>query len=613
MREMAGSFWRGLAFCGMGALLLAGCQATPRTEAPATAANRQNPRVRGNGVVEDISAIPRIDGPEPTEPVGAAAAQSPSVESDRKAIADQIPDPALALEIIPQMIATTKPAEKPILESGLRRIQTIRRPRQVKLSLKDCIHSALRHSYLIRASGYNPAIQTTNVVEAEAQFDAVYFLNLASNRQDRPSASQLQGTYTDARTLGTGVRKLLSTGTQAQISYAASRTLSDLIYQTLNPYYFNQLIFEIRQPFLRGFGLDFNRSRIEAARIDRRISMEQFSREMQQTLIDVETAYWRLKQARAEMVSLARLLAAFERIYAIVENRKEFDTFLIQRGQIRSRLETREAEFVARKANVRNAEDALKALINDPRLTLADDVEIIPTDEFALEPVLIDRLGEVQAALDNRPELREARLQIEKARVAVGAAKNQALPKFDVVFRYIVDGLGGNLQNAFEQMSHNDYTEYYVGLEFEWPIGNRGPEAALRRSRLQESQAVAAHAAQIERIISEVHRAVRDLQTYHEQIDSTLRAAQATEDQLRATVARQTSKDPANLEVELNANESLAASRSNLVTILVNYNLSISTLEQKKGTLLKYNNIEIRDPDAARPVVADWVAPPAQP
>lgn len=607
MRMYAGSFGRGLAAGGW-LLVLAGCGAPPGPkEEPRI--ERENPRVRAGAVVEDIAQIPKIEGPEPTEPVGAATTPLTSVERDRKAIADQIPDPAYALQVIPAMIAATKPSDKPILEDGLKRIETLRRPRQISLSLKDCIQSALRNSYPIRANAYNPAIQTTRIVEAEAQFDTIYFLSANYNNQDRPSSSQLQGNFTDTRAMGTGVRKLLSTGTQVAVSYANTRTYSDLVYQTLNPAYFNYLTFEMRQPFLRGFGLDFNRAQIELSKLDRRISLEQFSRDLQQTLFDVEQAYWQLKKARAEVVSLARLLASFERIYKIVEDRKDFDTFLIQRGQIRSRLETREAEFVSRKAAVRNAEDALKALVNDPKITLAEDVELVPTDEFSLDPVLIDRLGEVQAALDYRPELHEAKLQIEKARVGIGVAKNQALPKFDVVFRYLVDGLGGNWNNAFNQMTHNDFNEYYVGLEFEWPIGNRGPEAGVRRARLQEAQAIAAHAGQIERIIAEVHRAVRDLQTSYEQIGPVLRAAQATEDQLRATIARQAAKDPANLEVELNANESLAQSRSNLITVLVNYMVAIANLEQKKGTLLRYNGIEIRDPDAAKPVVADWVVP----
>jgi len=508
------------------------------------------------------------------------------------------------------MIPATQPADKPFFESILRRVESIRRPHQVRLSLRDCIERTLRNSYAIRATGYGPAIETTRVVEAEAQFDAVYFLNFSKEEQDRPSSSQIQSTFTDNRIFNTGVRKLLATGSQVSASYAVTRTYTDLSFQTLNPAWFNQLIFELRQPLLRGFGLDYNRSQIELYKIDRRISMEQFRRDLQQTLLNVEQAYWQLKQVRADVVVLARLLAAFELIDEIIEKRREFDTYVIQRGQVQSRLQLREAEFVSRRARVFDQEDVLKALMNDPDLNLAADVEIIPTDEFTLDPLALDRLGEVQAALENRPELKESRLRVEQTRVALGAAKNQSLPKFDVAFRYFVDGLGGNWDRAFSQLSENDYSEYYVLLEFEWPIGNRGPEAAVRRARLQQSQALATYAAQIERVIQEVHTAVRNVRVSFEQIPSALRSAQASLDQLEATKARQLSKDPANLEVELTATEALATARTSLAAILFNYSVAIVTLEQLKGTLLKYDNVELRDLESSRPVAADWVGPP---
>lgn len=612
MRMNQGSFRHARASSVLCLLFLAGCQSAPRQTSDATTVAQPPPRARGARVVEDPQQIPKIDGPEPSEPAGPAVSLLPDLKLNRQAIAYQIPDPVQELARLPNVIATTQPAHKTAYRNELKRIQTALLPRQVSLSLKDCIHTTLRNSYAVRTTGYNPAIETARIVEAEAQFDAVYFLSLTYNSQDKPSASEIQPTFSDVRNFDTGVRKLLSTGATATVGYLATRTVTNLasILQTLNPLYQNALTFELRQPFLRGFGLDYNRAQIELTKLDRRISLEKFSGDLQQTLFNAEQTYWQLKQARAAVVVAARLLAAFDAIYNVIENRKEFDTYLIQLGQIQSRLQAREADFIARKANVRNAEDALKAIMNDPDLNMATQVEIIPTDEFALDPILLDRLGEVQAALDWRPELKQARLQIEKARVTIGAAKNQALPKFDVVFRYIVDGLGADWSRAFKQMSHNDFTEYYVGVEFEWPIGDRGPEAVVRRARLQQAQAITSQAAQIEQIINEVLHAVREVQVAYEQLPSYLRSAQASEDQLRATIARQLAKDPANLEVELNATESLAAARDSLVSILSNYNTSIVSLEQKKGTLLKYNNIELRDPEQGRPATADWIPQP---
>ena len=610
MQRRSRSWWYGVGGSVLCGVVLAGCQTAERRDDEPGAQRAVATHSRSARVVQDAESLPPLDGPEPTEPVGSAVVQ-PDLDVNRSALDAQIPDPEDERVRLAERIADEKtdPMLKAFSQAVLERLDAVRRPQQIKLSLKECVERALKHSYRIRVPAYDPAIQASRVVEAEAQFDAVYFLNLSSNKQDRPTSSQLQGTLTEARAFDSGVRKLLSTGTQVSVSYAVTRTYTDLVFQTLNPSWFNQFIVELRQPLFRGFGLDFNRAQIELSKIDRQISVETFRRRLQDELFEVERRYWLLKQARIEVVALARLLANFERIDNYFEVRADFDTYDIQRGQVNSRLESRRAQYVERVANVRNQEDALKSLINDSALPLADDVEIVPIDEFSLDGLALDRLGEVQAALDSRPELREAKLQIEKARVGIGVAKNQALPKADVVFQYKVDGLGGNWDQTFSQLSEARYHEYFVSLQFEWPIGNRGPEAALRRARLQQSQAVVAHAAQIEQIIQEVHQAVRDVQVAYEQIGANLRAAEASQSWLMAIVARQPAKDPANLQVELDATESLAANRSNLATTLSNYAVSIVNLERTKGTLLKYNNIDIRDPGLSRPVAAAWVPP----
>lgn len=584
------------------------CESTSRSVSPTVSGEPGASRSRDARLVQDAAEIPRIEGPDPTEPAGPAATTQPQHRYTPADLRKHVPTPEDIVEIARQMAGNLPTGlDQEFVTAVLQRAASIHRPRQVRLSLRDCIARALQNNYGVRAAGYGPAIEATRIVEAEARFDATFFMQLNSNRQDRPSSSQLQGNWSDTRTYGGGVRKLLATGTQIQASYGASRSASDLVFQTLNPAWFDQFTVEFNQPLLRGFGLDYNRAQIELYRLDRRISLEQFRRNLQETLYNVEQAYWQLHRARTDVVTSSILLADFERIDRFLEARKGFDTYPIQRGQVRSRLETRKTEFVALRAAVKTAEDAIKTLLNDPELTLAEDIEIIPTDYFDLEPVLLDRLGEVQAALDNRPELSEAQLTIEKARVAIGVAKNQALPKFDIIFRYIVDGLGDSWDSSFREMNENRFNEYYVGLEFEVPIGNRGPEAAVRRARLQESQAVASQAAQIEKIINEVHTAVRDVQTAYEQLNSSVLATQATQDEVQATRERQLARDPANLEVELNAIERLAGTRNNLTNVLVKYSVALSNLELKKGTLLRYNNIELRDPGEGRSAVAGIV------
>jgi len=473
------------------------------------------------------------------------------------------------------------------------RIDLISHRPKIVLTLQETLHRAMVNNLSVRVAGYNPAIETTRVIEAEAAFDATLFYNLTKNKQNVPVASQLIGSNTDSLRMDGGITKRLATGMQATASLNLSRQNTDNQFQSLNPAYNSQFIVELRQPFLRGFGIDYNRSLIRVARLDQHVSDHAFRRQVIQTLRDVERAYWDLVIARRDIVIAARLLSDFEQIYNYLWQRRDFDAYKIQLADTKARLEKTKATFIQVTANVRNAEDRLINLMNDPAIDLADDIEIIPTDFPSQTPVVLDRLSEIQAALDHRPELHEAQLTVKKARIGVGRAGNEALPRLDVTFQYAVDGLGTNAHNAFSEVTKNDFHEYFVGVELEWPIGNRARRAAAQRARLQHGQAIANLERTFEDILFDVNLRVREVGTSYDQILPNFESVEANEDQHEALVARAESKNFLQLNQELNTLQALANARRELLRSLAEYTMAIVELERAKGTLPEYNNIII--------------------
>ena len=436
------------------------------------------------------------------------------------------------------------------------------------------------------------------MVEAEAAFDALFFMDVVKKIEDKPSGSQLTSTDLDYFELSTGIRKLLPTGMQVTGTYLMRRTKTSLSFQQLNPEYFNHLELALRQPLLRGFGIDYNRSVIRIAKNNRRLSDLAFFRMVQDTVHQVEERYWRLVQARREVVIAASTLADFERIYDWLVARRDFDVMEVQLQATKANLEQSLADFIRTRASVADAEDALLAAINDPDINLAEDVEIIPEDFPFLDPLAIDRLAEVQTALDQRPEIKEQKLALENAGIGVGRAKNEELPKLDLSFAYTIDGLAGTADKSFDELSRNVFNEYQVGVQFEVPIGNRGPRAAHRRARLEHAREQARLQQLYEQVILEVNIATRAINTAHDQIGPGLASADARQREVDSIVARAERKDMNTLTNELNSRRSLAAARRTALNAIVEYNIAIIDLEKAKGTLLSYNNIVI---DAVSP------------
>lgn len=476
----------------------------------------------------------------------------------------------------------------------LERVDTIRRPdQQLHLTLQDAIRRALETNYAIQVVRYNPAVETTRVVEAEAAFDALFFTNITKNKIDRPSGNQLEATDLDAFTSSYGIRKVLPTGMSVRGSYDLGRTKSALSFQQINPQYTSNFIFEMRQPLLRNFGIDFNRSYILLAKNNRRIGDHTFRRQVRDTLRQVEEFYWRLVFARRDVVISARLLSEYETIYDYLVARQAFDITPVQISATKANLEQTKAEFVRRRAAVFDAEDRLTAAMNSEDVDLADDIEIIPNDLPQLHRIVVDRLAEVQTALDNRSEIKEQELRVANAQIAVGQAKNGELPRFDLTFRQTYDGLGTNADSSFDELTRGHFIEYLIGVEFEMPIGNRGPRAAHQRSRLQHIQAVASLKKVFEDVILDVNLTTRAMSTAYDQIGPSFEAAEARVREVDSTVARAERKDIATLNSELGARQGLANARRAMVSAMVEYNIAIIDLERAKGTLLTYNNVVI--------------------
>jgi len=477
--------------------------------------------------------------------------------------------------------------------------EPIRRPEQVRLSLEEVLHRALASNYAIDVQRYNPAIETTRLVEAESVFDAVFFTSYTRNNIDRPSASALQATDVDTTSVTVGVRKALPTGAAISGSWELTRTGTNLEFQTLNPEYTNGLVLDIRQPLLRNFGIDANLAQVRIARNDRRISRHAFHRQVRDVLRQTEEAYWRLLEARRDVVVSARLLAQFEQILDYLEARRDFDVIPVQLAATEANLAQERATYVSRVTRVFDSEDQLVALMNSDDLNLADDVEIIPTDFPSLTRLEVDPLAEAQAGLDNRPEIHEQELRVASAKIAAGQAKNLELPRFDLRFRAESSGLGINNADAWDQATTYNFIEYLIGVEFEIPIGNRGPRAQYRRAQLTHTQQVAALKRVFEEVLLDINVAVRELNASYDQIGPAFEAAESRVREVDSIVARAERKDINTLNSELAARRSLADTRRALIRFMVDYNVAIIDLERAKGTLLRYNNVKLPSVDGS--------------
>src|SRR5207244_3443338 len=127
-----------------------------------------------------------------------------------------------------------------------------------------------------RIDSFAPAISTAEVVQAEAAFDTAFFLQANRGKTDRPLIDpKLPTPQTDTKVVAGGIRQLLTSGMQVTLTESMT-SVGNRGVARVNPIWSNNFVAELRQPLLRNFGIDTNRSQINIRKTERKINEEVF-------------------------------------------------------------------------------------------------------------------------------------------------------------------------------------------------------------------------------------------------------------------------------------------------------------------------------------------------
>jgi outer membrane protein TolC len=476
----------------------------------------------------------------------------------------------------------------------------------VQLSLQRAIALALRHNLDLRSARLTPAIAETQIIQAEADFDAVIFANADWAKTDNPAVGDnagFAGLSTDQTRnvldLNAGIRKRLTTGGQIQAETTLSRIDESPTLQDTVPYYDADVLFSINQPLLRNFGSAVATAQISLARNARRSSVEELRGTVITVIDQVEESYWDLLFARRQLLIQTQLLERTIEERNRLKGRILIDSTLIRLTEANSFVELRRADTILARQQWRNASDQLKRLLNAPDLPLADEALISPTDEPIEEALTFSLLDSVTTGLRERPELRQAVLAIRDTAIRREVAENQKLPLLDLAGGVRFSGVSGDgADEAYEDLAEANYIDYLVGLDFEYPLGNRAAEGLYAQRTLERRQAVAEYQRAAQDVVLEIKSAIRDIITQYDLIGAARAARRSAADNLRGINVQEEAGVKLTpeflLDLKLQAQQRLADAETREVRALSDYMIAISELYRVQGTLLQRNGIDFQ-------------------
>ena len=335
------------------------------------------------------------------------------------------------------------------------------------------------------------------------------------------------------------------------------------------------------------------------AKLDYEASLLSFREQAERTSNEVTVAYWRFVQARKNLEIQQELVQETTETLRKVEGRRDIDATDVQVKQTQAYALSREAALVELQKRVADAQDTLVRLIADSRINTTSELDIVPESE----PQTPREMPEMAAATDRalatalqrNPVLQRAQLGIEVARINVEVARNQKMPRLDLVGSTRARGLAQDDSVANEQVEDGDYMSYAVGLTFEYPWGNRQQHAEWMRRKFEHRKAISVLQGTADQVAILVKESIRQIRSNLEQLNVQRRAVEAAQIHLKTLDEAEQIRQqltPEFLLVKLQAQETHAQARLAETAALVDMNVAVAGLAQATGTTLDLRMVE---------------------
>jgi outer membrane protein TolC len=379
--------------------------------------------------------------------------------------------------------------------------------------------------------------------------------------------------------------------------------------------------YSFTQRLLNGYGRDVNSRGIRIAQNNKTISEVAFERMVIDLVSQAERGYWDLVFTSEDLKVKQASLALAEK--TLSDNQRQVDVGTLARidlVQARSQVASRKEELIVSTFNQVQVQDQVKKVLSrdpDPGLVFA---KIAPTQNAGL-PDSGDTLpaqDAIRVALENRPELREAKLRVNNSDIELQYARNQLLPTLDFTASYTQNGVGGTetlrqgfganapvisvntggLGDALSELLKSRSRGYTLAFNMQIPLSNRAQQAEYSRVVVEKRT----NEENIKSIEQQIALEVRNALTAVEMNKARIEAAQASRELAQEQLAAEQRKfelGASTVRFVLEEQRNLEQMQTNEIAAIVNYRKALVDYDHALGVTLKKNNVTIERAMAA--------------
>jgi len=350
---------------------------------------------------------------------------------------------------------------------------------------------ALANNRQFQVERLTPPIVATAEQQEMAAFDPVARAEAerSRTRTNKTSVSQ------DFKS-GSEVSQFLPTGTTLDLLLGTEWTKTMPPSQSAENDWKSFSQFSVTQALLQGAGVPVNLANVRQARLDTQISLYGLAGVGETLIAELENAYWDYFSALGQVDIYSRSLALATRL--VRETRQRIDLGQKARSEIyffQAEASSREQSLIDARSFQEKNRLRLLRLISPPSADLWNRPVRLLTKPSIPPDSVEDLQVHIQLAMRMRPDINEARLQVQKGELQIVKTRNGLLPKLDLFAMLGRTGYSSSFNRSISDITAGSGgLDFLARLQLELPILNRKAKAQYDRSVFtlaQEKEAVA--------------------------------------------------------------------------------------------------------------------------
>ncbi|BBM83781.1 TolC family protein [Candidatus Uabimicrobium amorphum] len=373
-------------------------------------------------------------------------------------------------------------------------------------SLEKCFYWALQNNVDIEVTKFGPRIAEQDIGLATSPFHDIFIGAKASYTKLDSRLEQ-----SEQANFSVNLAKRFLLGTEVAVDYridyldTTDLELAALIGAVIGDDDFivdkistSALTFQVTQPLLRNFGFDVNSAFIDIAKKQKEIANAEIERQINDTLTQVEIAYWTwisfLKIQKALQISI-REGEKYKSKYVEPKAGLTEGVLPSDVDQARIDVQLRKDQLITVERQIKEWEDKLKRLIFPLDSKKESLSKTLPIWQDGLSGFTLTNFQlpdfEYETALKNRPELKQIQGQAEAFHILSKQKQNQLLPEVNLVGRYTFIGQAQEENIAIANTIDGNHYQWHLGVEFEYTLGTLGVRSDYKKALLQKQQSQA--------------------------------------------------------------------------------------------------------------------------